>query len=207
MKRVPIFATLIVIAAITTMIGLGMWQLRRAVWKEAMLARYTAAVGRDPIDAVPETRDLESVAFRRAHVACKVTTGAVQLGGRSEGHESGFRNIVGCRLPDGRVMMADIGWSSISAKPTPPAIGAPLESIGRLIPDDVLAGRVIAGVPDGLPLLVVMERPAPGYLPSVPPDIGDIPNNHRGYAVQWFLFAGVAAIIYVLALRRRALRG
>ncbi|MDB5686282.1 MAG: surfeit locus 1 family protein, partial [Rhizorhabdus sp.] len=45
-----------------------------------------------------------------------------------------------------------------------------------------------------------------GLEPSVPPSIADIPNNHRGYAVQWFIFALTAAIIYAIALRRR-LRG
>ena len=35
------------------------------------------------------------------------------------------------------------------------------------------------------------------------PDPGDLPNNHLAYAGQWFLFALAAAVIYVLALRRR----
>ena len=38
---------------------------------------------------------------------------------------------------------------------------------------------------------------------NAPPSIESIPNNHLAYAVQWFLFAAVAAIIYVIALRRR----
>jgi len=33
--------------------------------------------------------------------------------------------------------------------------------------------------------------------------VGDIPNNHLAYAVQWFLFAGIAGVIYALALKRR----
>jgi surfeit locus 1 family protein len=30
-----------------------------------------------------------------------------------------------------------------------------------------------------------------------------VPNNHLLYAIQWFFFALAAAVIYVLALRRR----
>jgi surfeit locus 1 family protein len=30
-----------------------------------------------------------------------------------------------------------------------------------------------------------------------------VPNNHLSYAVQWFLFAAIASVIYVLAVRRR----
>jgi surfeit locus 1 family protein len=33
-----------------------------------------------------------------------------------------------------------------------------------------------------------------------------VPNNHRSYAVQWFLFAAAALIIYLLAVRGK-LRG
>jgi surfeit locus 1 family protein len=38
---------------------------------------------------------------------------------------------------------------------------------------------------------------------SAPPSPATIPNNHLNYAVQWFLFAGIAALIYFLALRQR----
>jgi surfeit locus 1 family protein len=35
------------------------------------------------------------------------------------------------------------------------------------------------------------------------PDPRDVPNNHLSYAVQWFLFATTAIVIYGLALRKR----
>ena len=50
--------------------------------------------------------------------------------------------------------------------------------------------------------LVAASAP-PGLEPSAFPSIQSIPNNHRLYAVQWVLFAAIALIIYVLALRRR----
>ena len=43
----------------------------------------------------------------------------------------------------------------------------------------------------------------PGLEASAPPSLDSIPNNHRSYAIQWFLFAGIAALIYGLALRQR----
>ena len=36
-----------------------------------------------------------------------------------------------------------------------------------------------------------------------PPDPRDMPNNHLSYAVQWFLFALTALVIYFLALRKK----
>ena len=47
------------------------------------------------------------------------------------------------------------------------------------------------------------NTPANGLQPSAPASLEAIPNNHRFYAVQWFLFAAIALIIYVFALRRR----
>src|SRR5205823_12604763 len=42
-RRLPITATLIVALAVAVMIGLGVWQLQRAKWKETLLARYEQA--------------------------------------------------------------------------------------------------------------------------------------------------------------------
>ncbi|NWN33535.1 SURF1 family protein, partial [Klebsiella michiganensis] len=47
------------------------------------------------------------------------------------------------------------------------------------------------------------EAAAPGLVPTARPDLSSVPNNHLSYAVQWFLFALVASVIYVLALKWR----
>lgn len=203
MRRFPIFATLVVILAVGTMIGLGVWQIHRAQWKEALLATYRAAQGAPLLDGIPAAAEIDRIAFRRSRLACTIATAATPLGGSSRTGERGFRNIAGCRLPDHRMIMVDLGWNSAMATPTLPMPGQRIEGIGRLIPDEVLARRVI-GTDDGVvPLLFVTEHAAPGLLPSQPPAITDIPNNHRSYAVQWFLFAGVALVIFVIAALQR----
>jgi surfeit locus 1 family protein len=50
---------------------------------------------------------------------------------------------------------------------------------------------------------LVAATPGPGLTASAPPSPDTIPNNHFSYAIQWFLFAGIAVVIYVLALRGR----
>ena len=203
MRRVPVFATMIVLLAVGAMVGLGIWQIQRARWKEALIARYTAAVGAPLLDGLPKGMAVDPVAFRRAHIVCILSTKATQLGGHNSTYQSGFRNIAGCRLADRRVLTVDLGWSGISQSPPLPTVGQRLDVTGRLIPDDVLTRRVIGEGPNILPLLLVAETPVGGLQPSVPPEISDIPNNHRSYAVQWFLFAGVALVIFVLAAQRR----
>ena len=50
---------------------------------------------------------------------------------------------------------------------------------------------------------LVADPPLAGLAANARPDPSDIPNNHLSYAVQWFLFAATALVIYVLAVRKR----
>ena len=52
-------------------------------------------------------------------------------------------------------------------------------------------------------LMLVSDTPAKGLSPNPKPDPEVIPNNHLAYAVQWFIFAGLAVLIYIVVLRRR----
>jgi len=206
MRRIPILATAIVAVGVAIMIAMGVWQIRRAEWKEQLLARYQAAEGASVLDGLPDPASIDRLAFRRGRISCAVATAITQIGGSNRSGEPGFRNIVGCRLDDGRTMMVDLGWNGPMARPAAPPIGQRVDAIGRLIPNEVLAKRALATIPRAVPLLLVSDRPMQGLQPSVAPSIADIPNNHRAYAVQWFLFAGVAVIIFLLAARRRAAR-
>ena len=67
-------------------------------------------------------------------------------------------------------------------------------------------GGPVSGViaPDSKSRMRLVAATAPpGLEPSAPPSIDQIPNNHRSYAVQWFLFALIALVIYILAVRKR----
>ena len=45
--------------------------------------------------------------------------------------------------------------------------------------------------------------PLAGLEANAIPDPSEIPNNHFAYAIQWFLFAATALVIYTLALMKR----
>jgi len=203
MRRVPIVPTLVVVFAVALMIGLGIWQASKAPWKEAMIARYHAAEGAPAIDGLPADMSLDQLAFRHTRLTCRITAASTQIGGVDARGRTGYRNIAGCALDDGRVILADLGWSPAGVRPALPPVGKRIEGSGRLSPDEPLVRRVLRGAPGATPLLFVLSDAVPGLEPSVPPSIDMIPNNHRSYAVQWFLFAAVALIIYLLALRKR----
>ena len=85
-------------------------------------------------------------------------------------------------------MAVELGWSKDpNAKWTWP--GGPVSGI--IAPDRQQRIRLVAA------------SAPPGLQPSAMPSLDMIPNNHRSYAIQWFLFAGAALVIYVLALRKR----
>lgn len=189
MKKLPVIPTLIVGLAVATMIALGFWQIRRAAWKEGLLAQYAVAERLAPVawPAVPPADG--SLLFRRSEGFCLEVTGWSARAGQNRAGQSGWRHIAACRTgPEGPGMQVDMGWSNDSADPTG------------------WRGGKVSGVIDSdrdHVILLVSDSPAPGLQPSARPSPAAIPNNHRAYAVQWFLFAGVAIIIYVLALRRR----
>jgi surfeit locus 1 family protein len=188
-RRLPLVPTLLVGLAIAAMIALGIWQLRRAEWKEALLARYAAAEGSPPV-AWPKVPPADgSLLFRRASGFCLEVTRWSARSGHNRAGQPGWRHIAACRTgAEGPGMQVDMGWSKNSAAPRGWRGGA--------------VGGVIDSDRDHI-IMLVSDVAAPGLEPSAKPSPADIPNNHRAYAVQWFLFAAVALAIYLLALRRR----
>jgi surfeit locus 1 family protein len=197
MKRVPIIATLIVAAAVATMIALGIWQLRRAQWKEALLAEYTAAASMPAVDLDPllDGRNaLPPLSFRRALITCDATSADADIhAGRNLRDMVGQVYVIPCRPGAaglaGRIRV-NMGWSE---RPDAPR---------RLSLHGIAAGRLSVVGEDG-PIILTAATAAPPLVPSQPPAIDSIPNNHLSYAFQWFFFAACALVIFVLALRRR----
>ena len=189
-RRVPIVATVIVVAAVAAMIGLGIWQLQRAKWKDHLLAQYAEAQKLPPI-AWPTTpqRSDQLPLFRAATGVCLRALGGRVMAGENKAGEPGYVHIIDCATgAEGPGMSVEIGWSkNPNARIMWP--GGPVS--GTIAPDRQSGMRLVAA---GAP---------PGLEPSAPPSPDMIPNNHRSYAVQWFSFAAIALLIYWLALRRR----
>jgi cytochrome oxidase assembly protein ShyY1 len=199
---VPVAATITVLMAIAAMIGLGVWQLQRLHWKEALLRRYAATAGMPPI-AFPDSFPVgDDVLFRHASAACAGVTGWAVEAGRSGSGTPGWRHIASCSTPRRKPrLMVDVGVSDNPA--TPQWAGGTVSGTIAWAPQH---GSVLArlwGDRVRRDPMIVADRPAPGLFASAPPSAADIPNNHLSYAVQWFLFAATAAVIYALALRRR----
>jgi surfeit locus 1 family protein len=193
-RRVPVVATLIVAAAVALMIGLGVWQLQRAKWKEGLLAQYARAQNLPPIawPTVPLHNDRLPL-FRSATGVCIRPVARHAIAGENLAGEPGYVQIVDCATgAEGPGMSVEVGWSkNPNAKVNWP--GGPVSGI--IAPDRHTRMRLVAA------------SAPPGLEPSKPPSLDSIPNNHRSYALQWFSFAAIALIIYGLALRKRLREG
>ena len=197
MRRVPVVATVVVALAVAAMIALGLWQLTvRLPEKEAQLAQLSANPARPPI-AFPRAPD-DRTLFRRSYARCRPPVRIERAGaGRA-----GFRLIATCAADAGGAgFKVQLGTARDPNAVVSWAGGAVTGRISHA-PD---AQPLIAGLwrTRRQELLLVADRPARGLSPNTRPDIGLVPNNHLAYGVQWFLFAGLAAVIYALALRRR----
>lgn len=187
-RRLPLVATIVVAAAVAAMIGLGIWQLGRAREKEALLARYSQAARLPPI-AFPTIATKDVPLFRRAAGFCLQPVGRRAVAGESRAGEPGYVHVVSCRTgAEGPGMAVEVGWSK---NPRAPIRWSGGQVSGIIAPDREHRMRL------------VVDAALPGLQPSAPPTVESIPNNHRLYAVQWFLFAAIALVIYVLALRQR----
>lgn len=207
-----VFPVLLGLVGIAILLSLGVWQVRRLAWKEAMLAEMGARIAAPPVTldslgAPDPARDM----YRPVAVEGRTTgQGLLVLSGRR--HEgAGFEVIDSFETVSGRRILLDRGFIPEAARVTPrPAVT--LTGSGNLLwpndadsftpPPDAKTGlwfaRDVAAMAKALgtePILVVLKT-ATGDLQGVAPtpvDTAGIPNDHLNYAITWFSLAAVWA--------------
>jgi cytochrome oxidase assembly protein ShyY1 len=154
-----------------------------------LLKQYSTAPKLPPIAFPTAPMKGELPLYRWATGFCLKPVGQRAIAGENRQGEPGYVHIVQCATgAEGPGMAVEIGWSKDpNAKWQWP--GGPVT--GMIAPDRLQGIRLVAA------------SAPPGLQPSAMPSLDQIPNNHRFYAIQWFLFAGIALAIYILALRKR----
>ncbi|QIQ86663.1 SURF1 family cytochrome oxidase biogenesis protein [Erythrobacter sp.] len=184
MKRLPVLPTILVLAAVATMIGLGIWQLGRKDEKEALLARYEAASESQEMVPFPVAGKGEAVWFRRSVIDCQQVIDSEPVAGTAANGAKGWAMRVTCEMAGSdAAVTVDLGFARDLAAPE-------------------WQGGMVSGVIAPGPRLVA-DPPIADLAPLAAPDPADLPNNHLAYAGQWFFFALTALVIYALALRTR----
>ncbi|WP_373354229.1 SURF1 family protein [Pseudoroseicyclus sp. CXY001] len=197
------------IVGCAVLVSLGLWQLRRLEWKEAILAEIEARIAAEPL------------ALEAALGAPDYTP--VTLTGRIEGDPlrfiySGSEEdlVVAVQTEEGRRIMVDLGLAPMGAAAALPegplTIAGNLDTpVGKGTPAPMVQNPWAARSPEGMaevlgtgPVFVVAREVAPPltFVAPLPVTTEGIANNHLGYAIQWFGIALVWAGMSVYLIRR-----
>jgi cytochrome oxidase assembly protein ShyY1 len=185
------------------MIALGCWQLQRRGDKEAVLAVARTNLTA-PATIFPRSGPVPvQVLYRPSSLIClRVAGWDVQAGGAADG-SSGFRYIARCVTgAEGPGALVALG---VGNRPDlkPAWRGGRVAGWISEEPDHRSLWSRMTGPATVLrPMLIAQQAPV-GLKQIAPPRVEDVPNNHLAYAVQWFLFAGIAAVIFLIAVRCR----
>jgi surfeit locus 1 family protein len=229
----PVGLTIATVIAFAVLIGLGVWQLQRLKWKEALLANIAAAEAAParPIEPVLDALARgKSEDFTRVKVTCRGLAHAPALELYSlRDAEIGSRLISNCPVTNSlyRSLLVDRGFvpDTVAARPRlDPTATDPVEVVGVLrapergnfmTPKNTPArwylhdAKAMAGALDAAqpvaPLFLMAETTTnPDFKALVPaPFPIDIPNRHLGYALTWFGLAGALAGVYGAAVFKR----
>lgn len=205
------------LAGVAVLIALGNWQMQRLAWKTGIIDSIEARMAADPVP-VPAAPDPETDRYLRVAATGTVLPGEVHVYTSAPPRGVGYRVIVPFELADGRSVLLDRGFVGIDEKDAPRHLG-PLRVEGaldwpretdRVTPEpdrarNIWVARDVALMAEALgtaPVLIVAEASDDPGQPLPLPVSVDIPNNHLGYAIQWYGLAAVWAVMTLLWLWR-----
>ena len=223
--------TVFAIPSLLVLVGLGVWQLQRLEWKEALIADRMERMNMPAValGAVPEKGwrafELRAVRARGAYQHDK----SVEIVSRTLKGRPGVYVLTPLVLADGSgTVLVNRGW----APPVHARDAAEFRRPGGVVPVDgfLRAGaKTSAWVPDNEPandIWFYADAPAMAkarglenvkpYVLELAPDaasgggypipgqtITAVRNNHLQYAVTWFGLAATLVVIYVIYQVRR----
>jgi surfeit locus 1 family protein len=211
--RKIIFPILLGIAGCAILISLGVWQIQRLQWKTAILAEIDATISAAPV-AIPANPTPDVDQFRPVTAKGRLAGTPLYVLVTIEGLGPGYRYVDALKTKDGRDVMVDLGWVSLSRLGKPFSKFHEIEVTGNLHwPDDlddwtpdpdpkgIWFTRDVPSIAAGLNTeqtlivarnvqLLDLTTPLETYpFQSLPLDSGVIKNDHLNYAITWFLLA------------------
>lgn len=206
MNRSVLFALVLGFGGAAVLVALGFWQLDRLAWKEGILAERAARAAAAPV-ALPAKADPVADAYLSVRAEGDFTGEVLRVLVSRKQIGPGVRVIGVLDTGDGRRVMVDRGFLPEDRKddlppPGPAAVTGnlhwPAEVDSFTPPPDPATGLwfardlpAMAAALDSEPLLIVAREPTGGGIEPMPVDASDIPNDHLGYAIQWFSLAVV----------------
>lgn len=228
-----ILSHLFALACVVAFVALGLWQLDRHDQRAERNATVAARADLTPVpvgDALAEADDPDALQFRTVSATGTYGDGDLLVDNRSKDGLPGAWILTPLVLDDGTTLVVNRGFQFndgglVDPEPAPDGpvalegtatawdgegCGVRRDDDGRPVGMACLRRSAAEEAFGGEVLPVVVQRqtsdPAAtdALAPVPPPELEAGP--HRSYAVQWFIFATLTAIVYVLILRRVARR-
>jgi cytochrome oxidase assembly protein ShyY1 len=221
--------SLTALVAFAILVSLGVWQLNRLHWKEALIATLHERLATPPVPLPPPAAwaglNAATDEFRRVQITADfdaaapafLFTGTSAL--RADIKAPGYFVFAPARLPDGRTIVVNTGYVPEGRKDV--RVGGRREIVGYLrwpegsgwfVSDHDQAGEVwfvrdplkmaqAKGWGEVAPFYIDQEGPLPaGELPRPGPLTVNLRNNHLGYVWTWFGLAGTLVGVFAFWL-------
>ncbi len=212
--------------AFCLLMALGIWQLHRLKWKEAIVAEIHQAAISAPVPLPTNPTPFEKVRIAGTWLPGKAALYGDEVHDSPGGPIPGGELIMSFARPGGQVVLVDLGWVPQQAPKPLPEPGGATQVTGYLHapiargflapPDDpaqglyytldpanIAAGMHLANVAPYI-LIAMGPLPPPGSAgPQPAQDLPTPPNNHYEYALTWFGFAFVLVFQFVFFARER----
>ncbi|MCB1336771.1 MAG: SURF1 family protein [Maritimibacter sp.] len=212
-----ILAAILLAAGLATFVSLGIWQLHRLEWKEAILAEIDAKIA-EPAVALPAAPEPQADEYRAVRLAGAFEPGEILVLVSSRDYGAGFRVIAPFVTADGRRILVDRGFLPTERREATRSLGAaeiegnlhwPDERTGSTPEDDLVGNwwyaRDVAKMAAHLgtePVLVIARNATDPEIRPMPVDSSSVRNKHLEYAMTWFLFAATWVLMTGYALWR-----
>lgn len=206
MTRRMILPLLFGLVGTVILISLGLWQVQRMQWKEGILADITARIAAAPV-ALPATPDPEADRYLPVTVSGRFTGQTLRVLVSRKEIGAGVRIIEAFQTEDGRRVLVDRGFLpdadknrslTVTNATVTGNLHWPQETDSFTPPPDLKTGlwyaRDVVAMARALetePTFLVAREPTGDGIEAMPVDTSGIPNDHWGYAVQWFSMAAV----------------
>lgn len=206
MTRRMIIPLLIGLLGGAILISLGVWQLNRLAWKEAVLADIDARIADAPV-ALPARPDPQADRYLPVTATGRFTGEQIDVLVSRKQIGPGVRVVEAFETADGRRVLIDRGFLRQDARDAPRLSGPatvegnlhwPDEVDGFTPPPDATTGlwfaRDVPAMAQALnteATFIVARRPTGGDIEPMPVDSSGIPNDHMNYAITWFSLAAV----------------
>ena len=188
------------------LLSLGVWQMKRLAWKNAVLSSIENKILAPVID-VPQSVEPQAHSLLPVNAQGRYIGSTVRVLVSQKIYGAGYRLITAFELTDGRTIMVDRGFTSVRATmpSTPDGLGQVIgnlqwpEEVDGFTPSNDLEANIwfardvpsLAAHLNAEPILLVLRESSFDKDDAIPLPkmVSNIPNDHLNYAITWFSLA------------------